>query len=75
MLHFTSILHTHLSVFVVCPTDGTSVAQGLIFGGFRGRAHCAVMPGVHDNALGPVGISLKKASQVPSYKHSSSKEG
>ena len=40
MLHFISILRTHVcrSVFVVRPTDQTSVAQGLVYGESRRRA-------------------------------------
>ena len=59
------------SVFVVRPTDQTSVAQGVFLGGFERRAVAQTRPAAPKNVSGPVIIPL----QAPDDKLSPSKEG
>ena len=77
VLHFTSILHTPVSVFVVRPTDRTSVAQGLVLGGSSRRAVAQTRLASTKIASGSVCIPLKKkrAPQAPGNKPSPFKEG
>ena len=63
-----------LAVFVLHPTNRTSMAQGLFkVGPTRGQSPHA--PGISKYALSPVGIPLKGAPQAPGDKPNPSEEG
>ena len=58
MLSFASILHTHSSVFVIRPTDRTSVAQ-VLFRWVQTQGSSPDTPGGYKNASSSVDIHLK----------------